>query len=491
LWYFFAGDVYQPKGYLLLEGNSKGGSLYIDKNLAPGFNYNVPYPVSTGTHEISVIRDGYVTTPSQQQVIIDKNDTVSVRFNFEAHASTTMGYVKILNNIDDARIYVDNNFYGNLSEREIITLKSGRHTMSLEKEGYRSDPFEQQFELPARDTIEVNFTMRTGKSADALVFEGGTKKLGLIEVRSNVKNAEIYINGEKTDYRTDYVLQKMSFGQYVISIKKQGYQSYPDERVVRVDRDNMRAVASFTLSSTSNMVTIRTKPVKGEIFINGRPAGEGEYKGSLPIGEHKISFGDIEYYNKPEDQTIMISGDGKNEFEFEYTTSLHIEITPEGISPEKLGGRILSGYVFNNSNLIADSDNGPELKSVNGFDHKVWYLGYTFQYRNPPGSDALEFEFTVPSNIDLSQPLYLKVWGYRSGTNYPIVMRGNAYYQIIVNGNTLREKILPKYSLKEIGEDHFDTFRINDYLRHGMNKIFISTTDDTSEELALWKVSIR
>ena len=130
-------------------------------------------------------------------------------------------------------------------------------------------------------------------------------------------------------------------------------------------------------------------------------------------------------------------------------------------------------------------------KLYKNINEQIWYLGYTFQYRNPPGSDALLFEFKIPANIDLSQPLNLKIWGYRSGNNYPIVVRGNAYYQVIVNGNTLRDRVLPKYSIKEISNDHFDSFPINEYLRVGKNTIFISTIESTSEEVALWKIAIQ
>ena len=490
-WIYFTDGKSESKGYLLIEGEPNRGSLYVDKNLAAGFKYNFAYPIAVGDHDISFIRNGYVTIPNQQQVFIEKDDTVSVHFDFKEQTTATMGFLKVRSGSLESRIYIDNDFYGNVSGRDYIAIEPGKHTIRLDAEGYISNPIEQQFEIGINDTIELAFTMRPQKSRRTQEYEHVAAKLGLIEVRSNIKNADIYINGEKTEFKTDYVLQKIEYGQYAISVKKQGYQTYPDERVVKVDHENTRSIVSFTLSSTTTMVTLRTQPVQGEIYINGKPVGTGEFKGSLPIGEHEISFGDILFYNKPVDQKITITHDRRNEFTFNYTTNLNVVFSNKGIIPSELGGRIIRGHVFNDINLIADNDNGPELKTNESINEKIWYLGYTFQYRNPPGSDALLFEFTIPQNIDLSQLINLKVWSYRSGNNYPIVVRGNAFYQIIVNGNTFRDRVLPKYNIKEISESHFDIFPVNEYLHIGRNTIFISTIENTSEEVALWKIAIQ
>ncbi|MEJ2542872.1 MAG: PEGA domain-containing protein, partial [Calditrichaceae bacterium] len=489
-WIYFASDKSEPKGYLLIEGGSDKGSLYIDKNLAAGFKYNIPYPITTGEHSISLIRNGYVTIPNQQQVFIEKNDTTNLHFDFQEHTSATMGFIKVRSGSVDSRIYIDGDFSGNISGRDIIAVKPGKHIIRLDADSYIANPLEQQFEISVNDTIELVFSMHPQKSRSDKKYQYADAKLGLIEVRSNVKNADIYVNGEKTEFKTDYVLQKVEYGQYAISVRKQGYQTYPEEKVVKVNRENTRSIVNFTLSSTTTTVTLRTQPVEGEIFINGKQVGMGEFRGSLPIGEHEISFGDVPFYDKPVAQTITITHERENEFTFEYKTSLNVIFSNKEIIPSGLDEHIIRGHIFSNDNLIADSDNGPDLKLNKIINEQIWFLGYTFQYRNPPGSDALQFEFKIPANLDLTQPLNLKIWVYRSGNNYPIVVRGNAYYQIIVNGNTFRDKLLPKYSIKEISENHFDSFPINEYLRIGKNTIFISTIESTSEEVALWKIAI-
>ncbi|HEM49519.1 MAG TPA: PEGA domain-containing protein, partial [Caldithrix sp.] len=343
IWTFFIAGKSEPKGYLLIKGGSDKGSLYVDKNLAAGFKLNTPYPITVGEHSISFIRNGYVTVPSQQQIFVEQDDTISVHFDFLEQITATMGFIKVRSGSVDSRIYIDNDFSGNISGRDIIAVKPGQHSIRLDADGYIAHPIEQQVEIGVQDTIELVFSMHPKKSNRAEEYDHADAKLGLIEVRSNVKNADIYINGEKTDFRTDYVLQKMEYGQYAIAVKKQGYQTYPEEKVVKVNRENTWSIVNFTLSSTTTMVTLRTYPVKGEIFINGKPVGTGEFSGSLPLGEHEISFGDVPFYDKPATQNITITHERENAYTFNYITSLNIVFNHNKIVSSGLSGRILQG----------------------------------------------------------------------------------------------------------------------------------------------------
>jgi len=478
------------KAILIVELNEDRGSLYIDQNLALGFKANEPYPITLGPHEISIIRSGYVSIPKVQQVLAQAEDTVRIAFDFHKQETSDMGFVRINSGGIDGGILINDDFYGNVSSQNLIAIKPGSHSIRLEKAGYTSNPFAQDIDLNVGDTINLRFELRAKRKTSSASATSGSSNFGLIEIRSNVKNADIFINGEKSEYRTDYVLQKIPYGQYVISIKKDGYKVYPEEQVAKINNDQSRAIVDFTLSSTTRQVILKTEPVAGEIFINGKSVGKGTFKGSLPLGQHNLSFGQIPYYNKPEDQIIEITQDGSNQYNFDYSTNFNIQFSTLGISPTNLSGKITTGHIFKNPILIPDPENGPERKSLNSIDSEVWYLGYTFQYRNPPGSDAIEFEFVIPDNIDLSQPIILKIWGYRSDSNYPLVVRGNAYYQIMINNNTFRGQVLPKYGEKEISENNYDEYVINEFLRSGFNKILLSTVVSTSAEFVLWKIAI-
>ena len=284
--------------------------------------------------------------------------------------------------------------------------------------------------------------------------------------------------------------QRMPFGQYSIALVKNGYKVYPEEKVIRIDKKESRTTADFTLTSTTKNAQIRTDPVAGEIFIDGKSAGVGEFKGLLPLGEHIISFGNVSNYKKPEDEKIKVTSDGENHHIFTYRVNYQIEFSPEGSKPAQMNGAINKGYFFNLPNFVVDSENGPEVRKNDLINSNIWILNYAFQYRNPPGSDAIRFTFDIPENIDLSQQLKLNIWGYSTSNNYPLAVRGNTVYQVIINNNTFQANVKPAHSIKNISENNFDSFIVNEYLKNGRNSILISTTNETSAEFALWKIRI-
>lgn len=491
LWQFFRTSADSPsKAYLVVSLNEERASFYIGQHLAVGFKANIPYPINPGVHEVSVILSGFRSTPKMQQVVVEPGDTVRIGFSLEKQNATELGFLQINTGGINGSVYANEEFYGNVAEHKIFTLRTGKHLIRIKSEGYVSYPIAQDVEVRPGDTLRLNFELRPQKESGRGFVSEAASTPGLIEVRSNVKNADIYLNGKKTEFKTDYILQKMALGQYVISLQKDGYEVYPEEQVVRITADDRRGLADFILSSTSTPVVVKTIPIDGEIFVNGTSLAKGVFRGSLPLGKHQISFGAVPFYKTPDSQQVEITRGGRNEFIFRYRTNFEILFTPRGISPVNLDGNIVTGHIFHNPTLIIDSENGPEKKFSNRVNSDIWYLGYTFQYRNPPGSDAIVFEFTMPSSIDLSQVINLKIWIYRTKSNYPLVVRGNPFYQIIINNNTFRGQVLPKFNEDEMNETSYDAFIVNEYLRVGKNSIILSAVKETSAEVALWKIAL-
>jgi hypothetical protein len=477
--------IVPPKAYLIVALNDDRGNLYIDKKLAAGFRANEPYLISAGPHQVSLIRNGFVSKPKLHEINAAEADTVRIKFDLEKKQSVNIGYVQIKTNNITGNVYIDDDFYGNLAEQSLFSIDAGEHSIRIERSDFYAFPYAKNINLSAGDTNRVYFELR--RRNDTVTNEVAT---GLIEVRSNVKNADIYLNGKKTEYKTDYILQRMPFGQYSIALVKNGYKVYPEEKVIRIDKKESRTTADFTLTSTTKNAQIRTDPVAGEIFIDGKSAGVGEFKGSLPLGEHIISFGNVSNYKKPEDEKIKVTSDGENHHIFTYLVNYQIEFSPEGSKPAQMNGAINKGYFFNLPNFVVDSENGPEVRKNDLINSNIWILNFAFQYRNPPGSDAIRFTFDIPENIDLSQQLKLNIWGYSTSNNYPLAVRGNTVYQVIINNNTFQANVKPAHSIKNISENNFDSFIVNEYLKNGRNSILISTTNETSAEFALWKIRI-
>lgn len=478
------------RAYLVVEFNDERANVYIGENLAVGIKPQIPYPIPPGVHDISIIRSGYMPIPKVQQINAAVNDTVRVTFRLEKQVADQLGYVRIQTGGVDGSVYVNGEFYGNLAEENLIALEAGRHTIKVSRSGYMVSPPERFVDIRANDTLSIRYELKTLRDTRTVMSPSESSASGLIEVRSNVKNANIYVNGQKTDFKTDYVLQKLPYGSYRIAVRREGYSVSPKEQIITISRDSIRALASFTLSSTTTEVLVQTVPVEGDIFIDGRWAGKGSFEGSMALGEHWISFGTVPYYIQPDSQKITFTADKTNEFAFRYTINYRIQFTADQIIPDDHQGNIITGHILRNPAMIVDPANGPGKKFSSAINGVVWYLGYTFPYRNPAGSDAIGLEFNIPEHIDLSQPIRLKLWIYRTRSNYPLVVRGNSYYQILINGNTFRAQVLPQHGEDDMAENNYDVFVVNDYLRPGKNSILLSTIDNTTAEVALWKVAL-
>ena len=480
----------ENKAYLIVQlKDVRVAPLYIDKNLAIGFSANVPYLITPGEHEVTVIRDGYETLPKTQKINASAGDTVRIGFRFEKKKLINTGLVVVDAPRRDAAVLFDGEFYGTLTDKSRFTLPAGAHTVTIEKAGYVSSPPQHVFNLRPGDTLKVAFKLSARKKA-ARAKAGSVLNTGLVEVRSNVKNAQIYLDGQLTEFETDYVLQRIPFGKHIIRVAKKGYKVYPKERTIEISSRNKRAVADFTLTNLFKSVTLETRPVAAQIFIDDKPVGISPVRLSLPLGKHRIAFSDVPHYIKPDVGSVEITENGPTQFTFHYDLAFSVNFSLSGIQPDNGRNSYLTGYLPNGDHFVQSATVGPESKWIKTLGEKVWDLGFAFQYRNPPGQDALMFQFYIPGNVDLSQQIKLKIYAYRSDENYPLVIKGSSYYRIDINNFRFRKQVRPLYRQDEISEDHYDSFTINEFLHPGNNKIMIATTKKTSARVILWKVVI-
>jgi hypothetical protein len=486
IWQMNAKDQYL-RSYLLVHLNQEHGRLYLNQQLQVGFKPEVPYPIQSGEHNVALRYPGYSIRPKSQIITVKPGDTATVQFNVVKTNVSNGGKIIIEAEHLDARLYVDDEFFGTLERQKEFTLSEGLHTVILQKEGYVSVPPQYEIEVKKSETDTFSFRMtRQQKTTQS----AATSSVGLVTVRSNVKNAEIYMDGKKTSYKTDYVLQKIPLGRHVISVKKEGYIVYPEERIVSLSRNHKNGRADFTLTSAAKRISIRTIPQKGNIYIDDKWVGTGRFKGSLPLGEHRIRFGEIPFYSTPLEKTFKIEKEGNDEFIFKYKSEFYLQFKTNATLPNANAGFNSKGYVLTGFDYRLSSQAGPAEVMNSEVNEKIWLLDYAFEYRNPPGSDALVINFNVPNEVNLSEPIRLKIWAYQTDINYPLVVNGDTNYRIIINNTRFRDLVVPQNHIKAIAENNYDRFVINNHLKRGNNKILIATTSETSAALAIWKIVI-
>ncbi len=476
-----------PRGYILVETGGVKGSLYIDQNLAVGFSPGVPYPVGEGRHELTVLASGYTTSPDSLEIEVAAEDTVSVAFQLKAMSGKN-GVVHVVAPHPEAGLYVDGDFRGVLGDTPYVQLPEGDHTITLKHDYYLPTPGFHTFSLAAGDTVELSFSMRPTRKKESRV---SASSLGLIEVNTNVPGARIFLNGRPTGFQTDYVLQKIPFGRHVIRVELENYKAYPKERVVELNKDRRKAQAEFTLSATLRPTVIAVEPQNAPLFLDGKKLAVGRYSGKLPLGKHTITFGDVKGFYTPPAQTIEIRDELENSFNFSYGIRLNLDMTPGNIRDSYGPVRLIPGYIVKGIEFKRSTENAPEVIEMPNGLGRAWQMGFAFQYRNPPGSDALELYFQVPSPLNITKDIVLKLWIYNSREKYPLVIGGKARYRVILNNSVVRDHITVKNDLAAAGENAYETVTLSRYLKPGLNKLIIATADDNTVFLNLWKAAIR
>lgn len=476
-------------GYLVVDTGDHKGSLYIDQDLAVGFTPGKPYPIAEGEHIVTVISSGFVTDPGFMKVKINVADTSRISFNVKA-IEGNKGYVRLKVPFPDAGIYVDGEFKGTIQEGNLMALSEGDHTITVEKDNYFSMPPVHTFALKSGDTLDLRFSMTPRRTGENDKPFNASINLGLISVNANVRGAQIILNSQQTGFQTDYILQKIPFGQHVIRVEKEGYTVYPKEQIIRLSQDNRQVKVDFTLTSTTKNVVLTVHPKTATIYINGNEAGVGRFEGALPLGEHKITFSDVDHYKNPGTKTITVQNDGPARFEFKYGSDVDFTASPGYIEPAGSNVRISEGYILNGVTFQESSSNKPDVVINEKNGRKVWNMGYAFPYKNPPGMDALLMRFQAPNDLFLLDDINLKLWIYNTDDNYPLVLSGKSQYRVILNNAVVTENRVPRYSINQIAENRFEQINISKFIKPGFNSLIISTGNDNTRFLQLWKVTV-
>ncbi len=490
IWFFFLNKPELGKAYLVVSVDNGTADLYINKKLAVAFHPNEPFKLLPGKYMISLVSKEYDIVPAMKIINLTAGDTASVSFKVKRRELENSGLVRIKTASEDANVFIDNEFQGKISVNSQFVLSPGRHTVAIEKDNYIAIPAERLITIAPNDTVDLSFRLTAEEKSRKSVSRRAVA-YGIVEVNSNINDADIYLDGKKTPYKTDYVFQRIPLGQHIISLKKEGYKVYPEEKVFKLDKNNKNLMINFTLTSLFHLIRIHTSPVKGDIFVDGKKVGAGLARVSLPVGEHTLSFGDVRHYKTPKTYTITIADKNDPDIYITYQRDFYVEFSPGKVLPDASSGGINTGYLSDKGMFVRSDSPGPDIINVKNGESKAWSLGYAYQYRNPPGSDAIEFSFNIPANLDISSPVILRLYIYNSGKNYPLAVGGTPSYTILINNQLYKKNVIAVNKESELSNIKYEEYAINHLLRRGYNKIRISTNENTSAFLTLWKVIIK
>jgi len=477
-------------GQLLVRTSAVDGRVYLNGANFLGYSNKVIEKVPLGYHQISVVKRGYSTNPPSQEIEILSDSLAIIDFVLRPVEAEFNGYVKIISKFKDTKIFLDDRFYGDLQDTNIFALNPGSYVIGVRKDGYLSVPPERSIEVRSGDTLIYNVQQVPVNTSPGNLSTTYSENIGSIEVLSNVKGARINLNGRNTGETTDHIFTQLPLGSYTVLVEKDGYGVDPQSRTLTLSRNNPAGNASFTMQAEMEKVNIRTVPEKGKIFINEDLKATGRFEGMLPVGKHRISFGELDNYIKPKPRDIDVRAGSPVTLTENYFPQVKITAFVNNLGNViKSGCEVLSGYTFKDRAFTSSQEGGPSIEFNDKMKDYYWKLGFAFPYRNPKGNDALKIEFELPRNLDYDQKFTLRLYAASSKEKYPLSLSGNIDIEIKFNNNVLSYYYKPKY-IEDLADVDLTEWDISSFVRGGLNILEISTTDKNNNYFFVKKIEI-
>ncbi len=244
-----------PKfGYLTVYSTPTNAGVYVDGDYV-GKTPLKGYNLSTGTHTVKLVKDGY--EDYVKTVTINPGETTKV----EATLTEAKGTLKITSDPSEASVYIDGDYEG--TTPLTLSLSPGTHSIKLSKSDYEDY------------TTSVTLNPGESKTISATL----TPTFGYLSVDSSPSGAKVYIDGS---YVGDTPLKdyKLSTGEHEVKVVKDGYEEFTKTVTINSgEKTSVEAglIAIQTTSTTSRVVTssittLSSPTQTARAAANGMPA---------------------------------------------------------------------------------------------------------------------------------------------------------------------------------------------------------------------------
>lgn len=198
--------------------------------------------------------------------------TATARYNVMSNKPQTQtGYLTVDSTPQRANVYIDNVLSGQTPLRK-TEMSIGRHTVRVSLDGYEDSV--NTIEVGQNKTVQINAQLRA------------QIKQGLLRINSNVRDAEILIDGRRAG-RSPLDIN-LNAGTYELKITASGYDPYTNTVTVR---NNQTTTLNVNLVPTNVNVNLKTNVNVGQVFIDGTLQGslnQGMLNFSLNRGAHEL-----------------------------------------------------------------------------------------------------------------------------------------------------------------------------------------------------------
>jgi hypothetical protein len=185
--------------------------------------------IRTGTHQITVYKEGFETWQSEEKVSGRSPSMISVKLRFLLRSEPT-----------GAQVIMDGE---NIGVTDLAAnLAPGMHTFEYRKSGYQTAKFKASIPLDANEPIPiVPLKPAEASPPEERLTEEGVVASGHGNVQvASTPDAQVYLDGEWQG-ETPLTIKNVPVGSYVITLSKEGYRDL--RKTVYVKKDETARIA--------------------------------------------------------------------------------------------------------------------------------------------------------------------------------------------------------------------------------------------------------
>ncbi len=273
-------------GEIFVESDVPDAEVWLDGNKYPDTTPTVLRKVIVGPHVIEVRKAPAM--PWKQTVNVEEGKPTKVRAELKATIGGPSGTVRVLANVDKARVFLDGKDMGP-QPLDVKDISPGEHVIEVKAPGYMTA--EKRVTVGAGDAQVLKIDLQPEAAAAT----------GLVKVVSRVPEATVYIDGKNVGSVPQQA--DLPSGDHFVVVEKTGYTKF--EKKIRVETGQTMTV-SAELKAVGGINVVST-PAGAEILIDGVSVGKTPMKKeNIDVGDHILTVRQPNYYNF--EKTISVKG---------------------------------------------------------------------------------------------------------------------------------------------------------------------------------------
>lgn len=306
-------------------------------------------------HTITVELKGYEPATKTMRVVRPRSRRIVQNLFIPMTKKDSPGKISVTADADKnafgASVWVDGQLQGSLPL--VLTIKEeGRVLVEVKKDGY--EPFSQWVQVKEETQVTVNPQLK----------EIVKEEFGSILVTADVKDAEVYIDGNIQTQKTPAKFDDIAVGPHVVEVRKE--PAMPWRQTINVDKNKtvtVEAELEATIGGPGGTLRILADAPGARAYIDGKDVGEVpvDIKGIKP-GDHLIEVKAPGYFAAEKRVTVSAGSTEVLKLELQPEASAKTTGTVKVVSPEPEAEVAIDGAVVGPV---------PQQKELDAGDHFI------------------------------------------------------------------------------------------------------------------------